>query len=358
VHVQIYRGLRTKKGLHNAMLVTMFSRLLAFVVSLASMVLVVIAFWPQLLGWQRTSPWSFMVAPRGFALAIALLTVIVLIVLGRFGRPLRRVLMAAGSWLLVFAIATGVLLYFRGLGAPMPSAPPISDTASLRVLEWNTMGDAPAPAAIAQVALDSGAQVITLPETTATTAHDVASIMRQAGVDVQALTVAYDEIYRAHSTSVLIARSLGQYRVADGAAQTSVSPTIVAVSTDGGPTIVAAHVVAPSQVTMPQWRADLEVLANLCGEPDVILAGDLNATIDNMQGLGAKNIGNCVDAALATHGAALGTWPTWLPTLGGTPIDHVMATPEWRITGSTVLTSVDGAGSDHRPLLAQLSRVG
>jgi endonuclease/exonuclease/phosphatase (EEP) superfamily protein YafD len=266
--------------------------------------------------------------------------------------------MAAGSWLLVFAIATGVLLYFRGLGAPMPPAPPISDTASLRVLEWNTMGDAPAPAAIAQVALDSGAQVITLPETTATTAHDVASIMRQAGVDVQALTVAYDEIYRAHSTSVLIARSLGQYRVADGAAQTSVSPTIVAVSTDGGPTIVAAHVVAPSQVTMPQWRADLEVLANLCGAPDVILAGDLNATIDNMQGLGAKNIGNCVDAGLATHGAALGTWPTWLPTLGGTPIDHVMATPEWHITGSTVLTSVDGAGSDHRPLLAQLSRVG
>jgi endonuclease/exonuclease/phosphatase family metal-dependent hydrolase len=77
-----------------------------------------------------------------------------------------------------------------------------------------------------------------------------------------------------------------------------------------------------------------------------------------MQGLGAKNLGNCVDAALVTGGAALGTWPTWLPDLAGTPIDHVMATPEWRITGSTVLTNVDGAGSDHRPVLAQLTRAG
>ena len=340
------------------MLVTMFSRLLAFVVSLASMILVVIAFWPQLLGWQRLSPWSFMVAPRGLALGIAVLAFIVLVVLGRFGRPLRRVLMAAGSWLLVFAVATGVLLFFRGLGTPMPPAPAVADTSTLRVLTWNTNGDAPAPAAIAQVALESGAQIISLPETTAATARDVTRILRQAGIDMQTLTVAYDEIYRAHSTSLLIARSLGTYRAQEGVAQTSVSPIVVAVSSDGGPVIVAASTEHPDPLTMPQWRADLDMLAALCKEPNVILAGDLNATVDNMQGLGAKNLGNCVDAAFATGGAALGTWPTWLPALAGTPIDHVMATPEWRIMGSTVLTNFDGAGSDHRPVLAQLTRVG
>ena len=340
------------------MLVTMFSRLLAFVVSLASMVVVVVAFWPQVLGWQRSSPWSFMVAPRGFAVAVALLALVVLVVLGRFGRPLRRVLMAAGSWLLLFAVATGVLLFFRGIGAPMPAAPVAGDVGTLRILEWNTMGDAPAPAAIAQLALDSGAQVIALPETTRATAHDVESIMALAGVPMQTFTIAFDEVYRAHSTSLLIARSLGTYELAEGNGQTSVSPTVVAVSTDGGPTIVAAHVVAPSQVTMPQWRADLDVLADICRLPNVILAGDLNATIDNMQRLGSKDLGNCVDAALETHGAALGTWPTWLPTLGGAPIDHVMATTEWQITGSTVITSVDGAGSDHRPVLAQITRAG
>ena len=340
------------------MLVTMFSRLLAFVVSLASMALVVVAFWPQLLGWQRSSPWLFIVAPRGFALGVAVLALIILIVLSRYGRPLRRVLMAGGSWLLVFAVATGVLLSFRGLGTPMPPAPAAADTSTLRVLTWNTMGDAPAPAAIAQVALESGAQIVSLPETTAATAQDVTRILRQAGVDMQTFTIAFNEVYRAHSTSLLVARSLGTYRVQEGVAQTSVSPTIVAVSSDGGPAIVATHVVSPSQLTMTQWRSDLEMLAEVCKEPDVILAGDLNATVDNMQGLGTKNLGNCVDASLATGGAALGTWPTWLPALAGTPIDHVMATPEWRFTGSTVLTNVDGAGRDHRPVLAQLTRVG
>jgi endonuclease/exonuclease/phosphatase family metal-dependent hydrolase len=240
----------------------------------------------------------------------------------------------------------------------MPTAPVAGDIDTLRVLEWNTMGDAPAPAAIAQLALDSGAQVIALPETTRATAQDVVSIMALAGVPMQSFTVAYDEVYRAHSTSLLIARSLGAYELSEDAAPTSVSPSVVAVSSEGGPTIVSAHVVAPSQVTMSQWRADLDVLADVCRLPNVILAGDLNATIDNIQGLGSKNLGNCVDAALATHGAALGTWPTWLPTLGGAAIDHVMATTEWQITGSTVITEVDGAGSDHRPVLAQLTRAG
>ncbi|CAB4889124.1 MAG: endonuclease/exonuclease/phosphatase family protein [Actinobacteria bacterium] len=338
------------------MLVTMLSRLLAFVVSLATLVFVVVAFWPQLLGWQRTSPWSVMVAPRGFALSIALLIFIVLAVLGRFGRPLRRILMAVGSWLLVFAVATGVLLYFRGTGSALPSAPTRGATDNIRVLEWNTMGDAPAPAAIAQLAIAQQAQVVALPETTSATAADVASIMANAGFDMQSLTLTYDQVYRAHSTSLLISRSLGTYRVANTGGGTSVSPTVIATSSDGGPTFIAAHVVAPSQVTMSQWTSDLTLLAALCRTPNVILAGDLNATIDNLQGLGTDNLGNCRDAALVTHGAALGTWPTWLPTLGGAAIDHIMATPEWTVTGSLVITSVDGSGSDHRPLLAQLSR--
>ena len=338
------------------MLVTMLSRLLAFVVSLATLVFVVVAFWPQLLGWQRTSPWSVMVAPRGFALGIALVIFIVLAVLGQFGRPLRRILMAVGSWLLVFAVATGVLLYFRGTGVPLPGAPNRGATDNIRVLEWNTMGDAPAPAAIAALAIDLQAQVVALPETTRATAADVARIMAQAGRDMQPLTLTYDEVYRAHSTSLLIARSLGTYRLANGDVNTSVSPTVVATSSEGGPTFIAAHVVAPSPATMAQWTSDLTLLSGLCRAPNVILAGDLNATIDNMQGLGTDNLGNCRDAALVTHGAALGTWPTWLPTLGGAAIDHILATSEWTVTGSTVITSVDGSGSDHRPLLAQLSR--
>jgi endonuclease/exonuclease/phosphatase (EEP) superfamily protein YafD len=62
-----------------------------------------------------------------------------------------------------------------------------------------------------------------------------------------------------------------------------------------------------------------------------------------------------VDAGDATGNAAVGTWPTNLPALLGAPIDHVMATPGWRITGMRVVTNWDGAGSDHRPIVVQLS---
>ena len=40
------------------------------------------------------------------------------------------------------------------------------------------------------------------------------------------------------------------------------------------------------------------------------------------------------------------------------PIDHVLATPNWRFTGFRVLTDEDSAGSDHRPVLARLAPAG
>jgi endonuclease/exonuclease/phosphatase (EEP) superfamily protein YafD len=52
--------------------------------------------------------------------------------------------------------------------------------------------------------------------------------------------------------------------------------------------------------------------------------------------------------------AAVGTWPTLLPPLLGAPIDPVLATPAWQPIGFRVIESADGAGSDHRPVVAQL----
>jgi endonuclease/exonuclease/phosphatase (EEP) superfamily protein YafD len=40
----------------------------------------------------------------------------------------------------------------------------------------------------------------------------------------------------------------------------------------------------------------------------------------------------------------------------GAPIDHVMATPDWTVSGSVVMRSLDGSGSDHRPIVVQLER--
>lgn len=331
----------------------MFSRLIAFVVWVASFILVVLSFWPQILGWQRTSPWSFVVAFRGLALVVAIVAFVVLLVLGLSSRPLRRVLMGLGSWLIIFAVATGGLLYLRGFGTPMPEKTPTT----LRVLEWNTQGGAPAPEAVAQLILETNADIVALPETTGEDASKIVNALAVDGVAMQSFTVATDGEFEGHSTSLLIAPSVGEYRIDNQAPQTAVSATLVARPVNStGPIIIAAHSAAPDQTDMSTWRDDLKTLADMCTADGVILAGDLNATIDNMQGLGGADFGECRDGAVETSGAAVGTWPASLPALLATPIDHILASPMWIFDGTQVITTADSAGSDHRPLLAQIRR--
>lgn len=331
----------------------MISRLLAFVVGVASLIVVGLSFWPQLLGWQRDSPWYFVVAFRGLALIMALVACVVLVIIGRLSRPLRRVLMGLGSWLTIFAVATGVLLYLRGFGTPLPDK---TDTA-IRVLEWNTHGGVPAPEAVTQLVLETSADVVSLPETTREVAETIVQALASDGVRMQSFTVATDDHFEGHSTSLLIATRLGTYRIDALAPQTAVSATVVARPVAGdGPTIIAAHAAAPGQMNMATWRSDLVTIAGMCSAQGVILAGDLNATLDNMQGLGGSDLGDCRDGAAQTQGAAVGTWPTLLPALLATPIDHIMASPDWIFDGTQVIMTADAAGSDHRPLLAQLRR--
>jgi endonuclease/exonuclease/phosphatase family metal-dependent hydrolase len=175
-------------------------------------------------------------------------------------------------------------------------------------------------------------------------------------------TVAYDQISKARSTTLLISSTLGEYDVDESAKTTAVLPSVVATPRDGtGPTIIAMHALAPLPPMLAGWRADLEWAARACSGDNVILAGDFNATLDHFSGIGhipGATLGNCADAALATDNAAVGTWPTALPALLSAPIDHVMATANWRVTGMRVIESHDTYGSDHRPVLAQLTPAG
>ena len=90
------------------------------------------------------------------------------------------------------------------------------------------------------------------------------------------------------------------------------------------------------------------------------MAGDFNATVDHMGALGVDGgtLGLCHDTASETGNGAVGTWSTEMPALLGAPIDHVMASSDWKATGSLVLRSLADSTSDHRPLIVQLEPAG
>jgi len=352
----------------------MFSRFFSPLIGLGSAAVLSVAFWPQLIGFQRTWPLAGIVALRGLAILVAVVLILALMLVSRLGRPVRRITRPIAFWLVIFVAASAWILTDRGWGlnaaanagmntattetTTAPDSTPVST--NITVLSWNTMGDKPAASAIATLALDHHANVVVLAETSAEAAQKVADIMNEAGTAVTLHSISFDTDYIGHSTSLLIADALGEYRIDDTAGNTAISPSIIAVPTNGqGPTIVAAHSVSPRALSIPLWREDLSWLQRACERDNVILAGDLNATVDNLSGLTTGDgaaLGSCLDAAVTTDNAAVGTWPAWAPAWLGSPIDHVMASPSWTATAFQVLTDTDGGGADHHPIVATLRR--
>jgi endonuclease/exonuclease/phosphatase (EEP) superfamily protein YafD len=317
--------------------------------------------WPQAFHLERTFPIAQIVSFRG-PLALGFAAVAVLALLFALIRPMRAVALGLAAVCVLAAGGNAAVLAMRGLG---DDTLPERTDASVRVLTWNTAGSATSADAIARMAVAMSADIVTLPETTIDTGEQVAIAMRDLGHPMWAHHAAYGEYgvtgWDATSTTLLISPRLGDYSVIessqDGSSNTSTVPSAVAMPVDGdGPIVVAAHAVAPRQEYMQRWRSDLQWLADQCASANVILAGDFNATLDHMTGLGVDGgvLGRCHDAAADTGNGGVGTWSTAVPTLLGAPIDHILVSPHWRVTGSAVVSSLDGSGSDHRPLVVQL----
>ncbi|MET0955933.1 MAG: endonuclease/exonuclease/phosphatase family protein [Cryobacterium sp.] len=345
----------------------MFSALARIVIVLVTIAVLAVLAWPQFFGLQNAWVVAHAVSLRGLAVIVAVALVALLAVLLLLVRPLRGTTALLMVLLVLFgAVNTGILLH-RGVGAGAVAAADADADSSVTVLSWNTLGDEPGAENIAALALAEGADVITLPETTEETGVLIAEAMRAAGRPMWVHTLAFDLISKARSTTLLISPDLGDYTVtsAEGSGppgNTNVLPTVVAAPADGdGPTIIAVHAVAPIQWEMSNWRSDLDWLAEQCSSAagsNVIMAGDFNATLDHFAGradTASTQLGGCRDAALSAGSAAVGTWPTWAPSLLGSPIDHVLATPNWQVDEMRVIGTEDGAGSDHRPIVATLS---
>ncbi len=337
-------------------------RILGAIATVAIAAGLLVISWPQLFDLQTTWLIAQITSMRSLAIVAALLAAIAFVLLALL-RPLRAFAGTIVVLLIVFVVGNAAISVSRGIGNEGFA---VDTPETITVLSWNTLGDAPGAAAVAELAVEAGADVISLPETTQATGIEIAEAMRAAGHPMWVHTEAFDQISAARSTTVLISPALGDYvKVTSNDRRddnTAVLPTIIVEPVDGdGPTFVAAHAVAPITGQMQNWRDDLAWLAGQCQGENIIMAGDFNATLDNMAGLGSSPdaaLGECVDAGRATGNGAVGTWPTRVPALIGAPIDHVMATPDWDVTGMRVAGERDASGSDHRPVIVQLTRAG
>lgn len=326
-------------------------RLSFLVILLVGGAVAFIVVWPPVIGIHRLPFIANLLSLRGvLALALGVLALLV----GGFAvrRKAWGVSAALALALAAASMGTAGVQIVRGWGAPAAEG-------DLTVVAWNAYGGGATPESIARLVRDTGADVVSLPETDAFAAAEVVGILAREGITMRHDTVAAAPGGEAIPTSILISSALGPYVRDASIASTPGLPSGVWRPVDGqGPTLVAAHPMPPLPRVMDQWDAGLRWIAGQCADADVIVAGDLNATVDHFAGLGTRDgaIGGCRDAAADVGTGALGTWPVRLPVALAAPIDHVLVGAGWRAESATVLTDFDGAGSDHRPIVATLTR--
>ena len=339
--------------------------ILGWLLAIAIAACLALAAWPQALGLEQAPVVAQVVSMRVGVIGIALLLALLFLCFVGW-RRVRPFVLGVVSLLLVFMLVSGGIHVSRGLdtGQRIDGGAASDDVV---VLTWNTLGDEPGVDEIARVVDETGADAVMLPETTLQLGVGVAELLRERGKRFWVHTTGYSPSYGALNTTLLISVELGEYTTDGEIGGTRTLPTVVARPDDGdGPVLVSAHPVAPVPGQMRNWRADLEFVAGLCdGSQSVIMAGDFNSTIDHwwgtraeLDGGGSGDLGVCRDAATAVGAGAVGTWPTWAPPWLGATIDHVVATPDWTPVAARVLTGLDGAGTDHRPVVVQLRHTG
>lgn len=337
--------------------------ILGWLLALVIAACLTVAAWPQAFGLEQAPVVAQVVSMRIGVVGIALVLLVLFLCFVGWKR-VRPFVLGVVSLLLVFMLVSTGIHISRGLDTSQTIN---GETDDLIVLTWNTLGNEPGAAEIARITDETGADAVMLPETTQELGVEVAGLLRERDNPFWVLTNDYSPFYGALNTTLLVSASLGEYRLDESLGGTRTLPTVVALPVDGeGPVLVSTHPVAPVPQQMRNWRADLAFVAGLCdGSQSVVMAGDFNSTVDHwwqyrteLDGGGVGDLGVCRDAASAVGAGAVGTWPTWAPPWLGANIDHVVATPDWTPVAARVLTGLDGAGTDHRPVVVQLRQTG
>lgn len=286
-------------------------------------------------------------APRlALTLVVAALALIVSLValVARRSRPASVPL----AVVLVAGLVVGApVVLARGLTVDAGAA----TAPGLRIVSWNTNGDLVGPADVARVAADQHADVLVLPEIFADRVGEYQEALADRGL---VMTPHVGPSVR-RATVVFVGARAGSYTGEGAPAGGAEQALALTPTSSASPALLAIHAAHPTLTTNRSWRHDLAYVESRCAEPDTIVVGDLNTTLD---GLGGRRIGSCTDAAATAGSASVGTWPTFLPWWLAMPIDHVLVGSGWRTTAFAVLTGYDRDGARHRPIVAVVERAG
>lgn len=269
-----------------------------------------------------------------------------------------RIALAVGLIYLAMAIFHGGTVYARGIQNPAQLGPDRGITSAgtgngaITVLTYNTLGGSIDEEALADAIQNNGVDVVVLTETATARGTEMTGRLATRGLQFQQFDTGTDEYATEfESTVVLVSTSMGEYVQVPSAAGLPSSVTVVS-ATGHGPKIVAVHPFAPTLEGIDRWRTDIDSIYALCSDSGpFILAGDFNSTVDHQMVVG----GACKDGAIEAGSGGLGTWPTRIPNLLGTPIDRVLHDGSFEGIDAMQFESGD---TDHRGLIVRLAPAG
>lgn len=304
-------------------------------------------------------PFAQVISMRGVIMVALLIAAIFFAIIGAIRHRMLdrgRIAGALALVLLLVGIGHGAIIYDRGVANPSQLGPDRGLTqsqtgdGSITVLTYNTLGGATTPTQLVDVIVSDGVDVVVLPETSTADGEQLVALLAEQSMSFQQFdngTSQYNPDFE--STVLLISSSLGEY-VQTSASNDSRSSVSAAPANGSGPQIIGAHPIAPVPALHDQWRTDIAGTYDLCQtDGSFILAGDFNSTVDHQLALGA----DCTDGGEEAGSAGLGSWPSGLPSLLGSPIDRVLH--DGGTYRGTDARLVDVGGSDHRGLVVRLT---
>src|SRR5690606_12032960 len=136
----------------------MIRRILSAALLVAAAAALLVCAWPSLIGAEQWPLVAHVVALRGVALACAAALVIILLLISLLSASARTTTASLALVLVLFIGLNGAATANRGLG---PGTFETTAPGDLTVLTWNTLGDSPSAEHIAQLILETDADIVT-----------------------------------------------------------------------------------------------------------------------------------------------------------------------------------------------------